>query len=279
VNASREDIAWVLLAFGLWPTTFFFRMGYSESLFILCALLTLHGIMRGWPLVPLALTAGVATGVRPVGLAVTFAFLFYVVQLPGTWAARLGRAIACVPLAAWGLLVYMGYLYRVFGNPLAFVQTQEHWTFPVPPANRDFWAKALSLATLEPIRGVYDSVSPRFWSTGQVNDNPVFNLTFWNPILFIFASALLTVGAGCRWITGPELVLGVGLLIMPYCTRAYEMSMASHGRFAAVVISNYLVMGRLLATLPVPVACVVVSVSAVVLVQRAVLYTAGYLFF
>src|SRR5579862_2647982 len=36
----------MLLAFGLWPTTFFFRMAYSESFFLLTAVLTLYGVER-----------------------------------------------------------------------------------------------------------------------------------------------------------------------------------------------------------------------------------------
>src|SRR5207249_2578411 len=97
-----------------------------------------------------------------------------------------------------------------------------------------FW----SLVTLEPIRGVYDAHSPRFWGGAQTNENPLFNLSFWNPPLFIIAAALLALGACRRWLPGPEVVLGVGLLVIPYVTRAHEMSMGSHGRFGAVVIGN-----------------------------------------
>jgi hypothetical protein len=47
---QTSQIGWVLLAFGLWPSTFFFRMAYAESLFVCTALLTLIGILRCWSL-------------------------------------------------------------------------------------------------------------------------------------------------------------------------------------------------------------------------------------
>jgi hypothetical protein len=274
-----NSIGWALLTFGLWPATFFFRVAYAESLFLACALFTLYGITRGWPLVPLALAAGLATATRPVGVAVTAAFLWHVLARPEPWAARLRQACALVPLACWGLLAYMAYQWAAFGTPLAFAQTQEHWTHLTPVEHPGWGQKLWALATLEPIRGVYDPHSPRFWYRSEGDDNVLFVLSFWNPVLFVLAGGLLALGAWRRWLTGPELVLGVGLLAIPYLARAYEMSMASHGRFAAVVIPNYLVLGRLLAAAPAPVAAVAVSLSACLLAFWTALYTAGYPFF
>ncbi len=59
----------VLATFGLWPTTFFFRMAYSESLFLLLAVLALYGLQQRWPLVVVVLLAGGASATRPVGIA------------------------------------------------------------------------------------------------------------------------------------------------------------------------------------------------------------------
>jgi hypothetical protein len=70
---------------------------------------------------------------------------------------------------------------------------------------------------------------------------------FWNPILFLLAAALLGLSRWKRWLTGSELFLGTLLLVIPYLARAYEMSMASHGRFAALVVVNLLVIGRIFA--------------------------------
>jgi hypothetical protein len=278
-NVPPAQVAWVLLAFGLYPTTFFFRMAYSESLFVACALLTLYGIAKKWPLVPLALVAGLTTATRPVGIAVTGAFLWHVLGGPGRLSTRTARVIVSLPIACWGLLAYMGYQWGAFGTPFAFAQTQQHWTFPITEAKEDWPDKLLSLLTIEPIRGVFDPGSPRFWCALESNDDPLFSLSFWNPCLFVFTGGLVAFGAWRRWLTGPEIVLAVGLLVIPYVTRACEMSMRSQGRFAAVVIGYYLVLGKLLAAAPTPLAAVLTCLGAVMLALWTAMYSAGYMFF
>jgi hypothetical protein len=271
---------WTLLAFGLWPSTFFFRMAYAESLFLATALLTLIGIHRQWPRLPLAFLAGLATATRPVGVAVTVAFLWSVIRCPRDRpAVRIGWAALLAPVACWGLLYYMAYQYAAFGNPLAFAQTQEHWTNRAPVARPEMAEKIWALVTLEPILGVYDPQSSRFWYRMNSNEGILFNLLFWNPILFLLTAGLVAWGAWRQWLTGPETVLGAALLAIPYLTRAYEMSMASHARFAAAVVVIYPLLGRLLAALPPMAACAAVSLSAVLLAFWTALYTAGYLFF
>lgn len=273
---------WVLLAFGVWPGTFFFRMAYAESLFLCTALLTLIAIQRRWPLLVVAVIAGLATATRPVGVAVTASFLWHAVcssQPRKTLRIRLGQAVLLAPVACWGLLAYMLYLHITFGNALAFAQTQQHWTMPPPVAPPTLAEKLSALVTLEPIRGVYDAQSPRYWSEPELPDNPLFSILFWNPILFLLAAGLVAYGAWSRWLNGPETVLGVFLLAVPYVTRAYEMSMASHARFAAAVVVIYPVLGRILASMPAPAACVAVSLSAVLMSYWTALYAAGYLFF
>ena len=118
------------------------------------------------------------------------------------------------------------------------------------PENHSWPAKLRSLAMLEPIWGVYMPGSRRYWANISVRSGPLFSLYFWNPILFVLAGVLLAWGGWKRWLTGSELVLGAGLLAIPYVTRSYEMSMGGHGRFAAVVVVNYLAIGRILGRFP-----------------------------
>lgn len=143
----------------------------------------------------------------------------------------------------------MGYQWLAFGTPWAFAQTQEHWTM-LAPRDRGWPTKLASLTTFEPIWGIYVPGDGRYWGRASTRVGPLFNLMFWNPLLFVLAAALLAWGGWKRWLTGSELVLGTCLLLIPYGTRAYEMSMASHGRFAAVVVVNYLVIGRILGHFP-----------------------------
>ena len=76
-----------------------------------------------------------------------------------------------------------------------------------------------------------------------------------------------------------EAILGGFLLFIPYVTRAFEMSMASHGRFTSVVVFNYLVMGRVLAMCSRLVLIGVFVASALLLFTWSALYGEGYAVF
>lgn len=263
----------------LWPAGLFFRMVYSESTFLFFTLIFLCGCTRRWPLPVLALLAGSVTAVRPVGLAATAAFVWYVLSdlSRGSAVRRSLIAFAYCPLACWGLLAYMAYQYDCFGTPLAFAQTQEHWTYAAPVEN-DIWEKAESLLAGEPIWGCYHHDSLRRWNRLDSSDNVLFNLAFWNPILFVGAFILIVYGAVRAWLSGEEVVLGLVLLIIPYLTRAYEMSMASHGRFAAVVLPAYIVLARLLTWQDWGMRAAFVICSCILMIWCA-LFAAAYPFF
>jgi hypothetical protein len=158
----------VLALFGLWPIGVFFRMAYSESTLVAGTLIVLLGIAQGWHIVILAFLTGLVTAVRPVGLAVTAAFFIHVVATPNPGhRRRVLLALATMPVACWGLIVYMGYQYVAFGNPVAFAQTQEHWDytkrFTGPEKTHDLRHKAESLLAAEPIWGVYTPDLMRNW--------------------------------------------------------------------------------------------------------------------
>ncbi len=65
---------YVLLIFGLFPTTFFFRMAYSESIFLFFTVLALYALDQNWRWLPTALVIGAATAARPVGVALLAPF-------------------------------------------------------------------------------------------------------------------------------------------------------------------------------------------------------------
>ncbi len=279
-DADRRSRLVVLAVFGLWPAGFFFRMAYSESTFLLVMLLVLLGMVRRWPLPILAGLSGLVTAVRPVGVAVTAALLWHVLTdvQRGPISRRLYLGLLCLPLALWGLLAYMTYQGYQFNTPLAFAQTQEHWSHP-RSSKRDFDGKVESLLTAEPVWGVYVPDSIRNWKRLDRHDNLFFNLFFWNPILFVGMVVLVLVGAGKSWLSGPEVVVGLGLLGIPYVTRAYEMSMASHARFAAIVVPAYLVMGRILANRAEWLTWCVVSLLSVLLMAWTALFSSGFFLF
>ena len=270
----------MLGVFGLWPAGFFFRMTYSESTFLFFTLLVLCGMARRWSLPILALFCGAATAARPVGLAVTAALAWHILSDAnrGPIVRRLLVAGLCSIAASWGLMAYMAYQYYRFDTPLAFAQTQEHWSFVVPSQN-SLGDKAESLLAAEPIWGVYTSDPIRSWKRRDACDNPFFNLFFWNPIMFVAALVLVLFGAAKSWLSGPEIVLSLGLLGIPYATRAYEMSMASHARFAAVVVPAYIVLGRILDAGSEWLRWCVLGFLSTMLLTWSALFAAGYSFF
>ncbi len=276
-DAAPTDRYLVLALLGVFPATFFFRMAYAESTFLFGLAIFLNGTLRRWPLWLVALIAGSVTAVRPVGVACTAAFLWYILSDPnrGPMRRRIALSFVYLPLACWGLLAYMGYQEAAFGNPLAFAQTQENFSYPLVP-RADFWEKAESLLSAEPVWSIYDPESLRHWSRIRFPENPFYSLYFWNPIAFAAAFVLVAIGSYRRWLTGCEAVLGFGLLAVPYLTRSYEMSMTSHARFATVVIPAYLVGGRIMRCLPQWTVWTVFGVFAVMLMVWAAFFAAGY---
>ena len=255
-------------------------MPYSESTFLFLTLASMVGMVRRWPLLIVALLVGAVTAVRPVGVAVTAAFLCYIVfdAQCGPIKRRLLVALGFLPIACWGLIAYMSYQYVAFDAPFSFAQTQDHWNqLKGPP--RDVWDKVESLLSGEPIWGAYTGDPERTWRSPGDPSNPLFNLFFWNPIVFVATAVLIVIGARKSWLTGPEIVLSTALLAIPYVTRAYEMCMASQARFAAVVFPVYIVLGRLLGSLPEWATWVVLGAFAVMIMAWSALFAAGqYLF-
>jgi hypothetical protein len=188
------------------------------------------------------------------------------------------RAALLAPLACWGLLAYMLYQQLAFATPWAFVQTQEHWTLGMP-ADRRWQAKAESLLALEPIWGVYNPESQRYWEKTLPCGGPWFSILYWNPILFLLAAGLVTLGRCKHWLTASECILCMSLLAIPYLTRAYEMSMGSHARFAAVALGQYLVIGRLFGPAGAPLRFAICAPLAALSCLFTSLYAANYLVF
>src|SRR5262249_57236814 len=136
--------------------------------------------------------------------------------------------------------------------------------------------KAGALLTAEPLWSVYQPNSPTYWDTGEVGHNPLISLQFANPLFFLGTVALIGVGVWQRWLTSSEVALAVPLLLIPYLSRSYEMGMHGMGRFAAVVLPAYLVLGKCLCRLPKPLAAAVLALCGFLLGTYSALFAAGY---
>lgn len=215
--------------------------------------------------------------------------------LPCWFPRALCRLLVFLPLSCWGLAEFLAYQALVFDEPLATANVQIHWRIRHAASWHE---KAAALAMLEPVWSVYDPRSPAFWRNRDPHGARLFSLQFATPILFAAAIALLAVGfmvrnrnghriarrgdaarRSSRWLSLEEAALAAVLLLIPYVTRAYEMGFGSMGRFAAVVFPLYLVLGHLLARIPLAASCVLLAFSGLFLTTYMALYAAGYAIF
>ncbi len=275
-GAERPELApWVLIALGVWPTTFFLRMAYSESLFLLGTLAALYGMEHRWPPLAIALVCGFAAATRSVGICLVVPFAWHLWRSSEEWT-RWAWRLGWLPLACWGLFAFMLFQYLEFGNALAFAQTQDNWR--MRPAV-SCATKVGDLLTLESVRGVFDPESPCYWQRSATEINPLFSLHFANPIYWLTGLLLIGIGAWKRWLTSYELWIAMSLLLVPYVFRGHEMCMTGMARFTAVVFPIYLVLAQLLVRLPAPVAAAIVAISSFFLGAYAALFAAWHPFF
>ena len=263
----------VLLAFALFPTTFFFRLGYTESMFTFWCVLILFGVERGWHPLWLAVIAGAATATRAPGAALGFVVLAELWRRSPTPGRFVGDALLYGPVCGWGLFAYVAFQWQAFGEPLAFAKAQVYWnSHPGQTAG----AALVSLPTLEPVWNTYNPNSARWWQGHDEFNHTPFSLQAANPIYFLLSCAAVAWGGWRRRFTTAELVLAVGLLLIPYLTRAYPNSMGSFGRFVAVVVPMYFVFGDWLRRLSAGWVGLAAAVAAVWLIGYAALFGAAW---
>ena len=203
---------YVALALALCPVGFFFRVAYSESMFLLLVLLAMHGMLRRWPVAVVAGIIGLATGTRAVGVALIPPLILSVWRWHPTPARRAAVLAYAIPLSCCGLIGYMAYQGYEFGDPLVFVRAQNGWQFrPDVPPERHLQA----VATLEPIWSAYDPGSPGYWGNFDPILTPPFNVQSVTPLYVLGSAGLVAVGAWRRWLTPVEVLLAASLLAAP----------------------------------------------------------------
>jgi hypothetical protein len=272
-----QVIGGALAAFALFPPTFFFRMAYAESLFLVCGIGVLLVIQRRGPILAAALLTAAAGATRSVGLAFALPVAMYAwEECRARGASRLAaawRTLAALAMSGAGLAAFMLYQLVALGDPLAFVRVQEAWVYapPVSLLGR-LWASF----TLWPIWGVYDPQSPTYWQNISRSADPVFNLPFANPLYFLLIVALVGVGWRRKWLDRYDLAASAGLLAIPYFTRGYDIGMNSHARYAAVAFPAYLVAGHLFPQMPAGWGGALLGVCGWFPGMYAALYSIGY---
>jgi hypothetical protein len=279
VNDKNGQLSeYAVLALGLFPTTFWMRMCYTESLFLFVTLLAMFGMQCGWRPLWIAIVIGFATATRSSGVALVPVFWWWLWQDRDATSFRRAalQAVAWLPVCLWGLLAYMTFLCVSFGEPLAFVQTQMHWIErPVSGLAEKLW----KLATLEPFWAVYVPSSPCYWGRVPPHENPLFNLKFWNPIYVLLTIGLIAYGARRKWLNAREILLAVGLLGIALWFQATRSCMMSQARYASVIFPVYMVMGQILTRLPGPLVGMLCAISGVMLAINSALFVSWYWFY
>lgn len=227
------------LAFAVYPQSLYCFSAYSEPLFILVLVAFLYCITTGSHHRWTAFLCGLATGIRPVGIALLPAQLIYAWRKSGKH--RVLNTTLSMVVSCSGLLVYMTYLQIRFGDAFCFAKTQQ---FYLMRPHVTLFARMRLLLTGEPIWGHYLSDPPR-WSL--FHDVPWWSsYSFFNPLFFCLALTAICFGTWKKILNVYEVVISFGLLAIPYVTRAYEMNMSSQGRFTLVIVPMFLVFARFL---------------------------------
>jgi hypothetical protein len=274
-GSPRRLTEYALLSMGLVPTSFFFRMAYSESMFMALIVLTLYAMTRRWPLTIVAAIIGLATATRPLGVGLIPSFVLHLWHTSSTKRAFATKIVLLLPITCWGLAAYMAYQYAAFGDALAFVRTQSNWKHRPSPSVGN---KVVALATGEPIRSLYNPSSSGYWARSTRHRDPIFSLRVADPLYFIGAIALVVFGASKSWLSGYEILAAAALLLIPYVTTGYEQYVQSIGRYSAAVFPVYLVTGRLLCDTPSPIVAAVASLSGFFLGVYSAMFAAWYVF-
>jgi hypothetical protein len=275
MTESESDLTLMTLA--LFPTTFYMRMGYSESTFLLVVLLAMYGMACRWPLFAVALIVGLATSSRPMGLALIPPFLWHAWSERQSLPMFFRNCLLLLPLCVWGICSYMVFQWYVFDEPLAFVKTQIHWYERKPPVEWGEWL--LVHFSLEPFWRVYDSSSSCYWGKRSPREFALFNMSFMNPIFVLSTWGIVAWGACRKRLCATETLLSIGLLGIPYFTHSYRASCMSAARYASVAFPFYIVVGYWFGHAPRNATTLIFAAMAVCLVIYTALFVQWYWFF
>jgi hypothetical protein len=177
-----------VLALAFFPTTFFLNAAYTESLFIALSAGSLWAIRVRKNLLLGSILAALAAGTRNVGVLLIVPLICEWIRQGGIKESRERWRGLYLALAPLGLIVYMGYLWIKFGDPLLFYSGQKNWgreaTGPLVTATRA-WETAVREAGA--LRG------PGIWTHPSVENlaNHLASANLFNMAFLIFGVVVL----------------------------------------------------------------------------------------
>ena len=130
LHAGAEAAAGTVVLLSTYPFAVYFSAPYTESVFLLLGTTACYAFEKGR--LPLAGAAGVLAGLtRPNGVMLSLVLgmlaLAPVRERERGWVRRTGLGLFAAAMPAAGLLLYCAYIYRLTGNPFAWVQAQAAW--------------------------------------------------------------------------------------------------------------------------------------------------------
>jgi hypothetical protein len=272
-DKSAEPRLHMVLALALYPTSIFFVTAHTEAMFLLLVVVTLCLLNSSRPTWLAAAVIGLATGTRPLGVALLLPLINVEWQRASSMRTFATRMLFLFPLAVSGLLCYSVFLYVQFGDPFAFATAMRSWVTRTASSFAEYGAALLSF---EPVWSVYVPSSPAYWRRHEAAIAWPLSLQFANPVFYVAACGLGMVGWFKGWLNRTEALLCAGLLLLPYMLHSYGSCMQSHARYAAVVFPIYVTLGRAIAFLPKSGRCLVYVTFAVYLFALSALMGAGY---
>jgi hypothetical protein len=224
-------LAAVALLF-FFPTSFFFSAGYTESL----ALLFIVGFflaLEHESFLAAAICAALALATRSTSL---------ILMLPLWWSLwrkyrnnikqLIWKSAALTVIAASGLWLYMIYLWRAFGHPLAFATAQRAWH-----GSDSFAHQLRQTLTLRPFSHLAD-----VWNYGVT---PAA-LNVWFFLAFVIVTLVLI-----RRLNVPMILYSIMMLALLYFTKsASKVEFQSFNRYLLLVFPTFILAGDCLKTRP-----------------------------
>jgi len=247
---------WGLALILFWPASYFLRVAYTESLYILLLTVFFYGCAKDWRPLYLVIVTGLLTATRPTGVLVCIALAVHLLgrnpDAPPFKTVLTSLIVAGV--SAWGLYAYMLFLYVEFDDPFQFINRQAAWNYRMPA---DIflirWREMLSL------RPAWE-----FLVDSSLLNPETYPWNLQNKGLWLFSLFLIAAGRIKKWLSSAEFVFCVLTVVLIYYANGPK-SMESVGRYVSTLVPLYLVMTRLLMALPYTFRIGVLCLSAVLL--------------
>ena len=230
-----------ILALAFFPTNFFLNAAYTESLFLALSAGSLWAMRVKRNLLLGVILAGFAAATRNVGIFLVVPLMIEWIKAGGLKQGREKWHGLYLALAPSGLIVYMGYLWIRFGDPLLFYSSQKNWgreaTGPLASATR-----AWDLA-VEDARILSDPVLWADLSLGALADhlggaNCLFNLAF-------LAFAVVILLAGLRELPLSLTIYGFLLIAPAALFGTPEDPLFGAPRYVLMAFPIFIVLGLL----------------------------------